>query len=218
MLFSILIAHYNNFEYFKACYQSILNQTYQNFEIILVDDCSMDGSFEKICELTKEDSRVKIHKNEHNKGVGFTKRKCVEMASGEICGFVDPDDALEKNALETMLQYYSSKKITAVYSQFLLCDDLLSPKETFKNSAQVKNENPLFFNIFLEINHFFTFRKSAYENTSGINPELTSAVDQDLYLKIYEKGEVLFVKKPLYLYRLHEKGVSQQKSKKGKLN
>ena len=59
MLFSVLIAHYNNFEYFKQCYESLKNQTYKNFEIILVDDCSTDGSFEKIIELTKNDDKIK---------------------------------------------------------------------------------------------------------------------------------------------------------------
>ena len=74
MLFSVLIAHYNNFEYFKQCSESLKNQTYKNFEIILVDDCSTDGSFEKIIELTKNDDKIKTYKNEENKGVGYTKK------------------------------------------------------------------------------------------------------------------------------------------------
>ena len=48
MLFSVLVPHYNHFEYFKKCYESICAQTYRDFEIILVDDCSTDGSFKKI--------------------------------------------------------------------------------------------------------------------------------------------------------------------------
>lgn len=218
MLFSILIAHYNNYDYFLDCYKSILKQTYQNFEVILVDDHSPDDSFDKLKELTKDDSRFKLFRNDVNKGVGYTKRKCVENASGEICGFVDPDDAITENALEEILKHYSSKKIVAVYSQLEICYSQLNRKNTFATSKQIKNGDPLFFNIFLEANHFFTFRRSAYEKTEGINPELSSAVDQDLYLKIYETGDFKFVKIPFYLYRLHEKGVSQAKSKKGKLN
>ena len=66
--------------------------------------------------------------------------------------------------------------------------------------------------------HFFTFKKEIYDQTQGIDSNLTSAVDQDLYLKLYETGDFKFIPKPNYLYRLHEKGVSQEKSKKGKLN
>lgn len=218
MLFSILIAHYNNFDYFKDCYANLEKQTHQNFEIILVDDCSTDGSFDKIKDFVKADSRVKFHRNPENKGVGFTKRKCAELATGEFCGFVDPDDAITENALEEMLKAYTSEKIVVAYSPLQLCDNQLNIQKTFQASRQIKNGDPLFFNIFLEANHFFTFRRSAYEKTSGINAELSSAVDQDLYLKLYETGDFKFVKEPLYLYRLHDKGVSQEKSKKGKLN
>lgn len=68
-----------------------------------------------------------------------------------------------------------------------------------------------------DVNHFFTFRRSEYEKTEKIDPSLSSAVDQDLYLKMYEMGEFQFLDLPLYKYRLHEKGVSQDKSKKQKL-
>ncbi len=215
--FSVLIAHYNNFEYFKDCYDSLFKQTFQDFEVIIVDDCSTDGSFENITLLTKNDSRVKLFKNENNSGVGYTKRKCIDVSSGEICGFVDPDDALVENAIETSLKNHTANNVVT-YSSFTLCDNNLQPQRTFAHSRAVKNGDKKFFNIFLEVNHFFTFKKSAYNKTSGINPELTSAVDQDLYLKLYETGNFTFIKEPLYLYRLHANGVSQDSSKKNKLN
>lgn len=216
MLFSILVAHYNNYNYFLDCYKSIQNQTFQNFEVIIVDDCSSDDSFEKIIELTKNDSRFKLYRNDENKGVGFTKRRCVELASGEICGFVDPDDTLAKDALEISLENHKENNV-AVYSQFYICDNQLNINGIFQPSRIIKNKDKNFFNIFYQVSHFFTFKKSAYDSTTGINPTFTSAVDQDLYLKLYEIGNFKFVKKPLYFYRLHEKGVSQEKSKKEKL-
>lgn len=215
--FSVLIAHYNNFEYFKDCYESLLKQTFTDFEIVIVDDHSTDDSFEKIGQLTKDDNRIKLHKNEQNKGVGFTKRKCVELSSGEICGFVDPDDTLAENAIELSIQNHTENNVVT-YSKFFLCDNDLKPIKPFPHSRAVKNGDKRFFNVFLEANHFFTFKRLAYDKTSGINPELTSAVDQDLYLKLYETGNFTFIKEVLYFYRLHDKGVSQEKSKKGKLN
>ena len=215
--FSVLIAHYNNFEYFKDCYDSLLKQTFTDFEVVIVDDYSSDDSFENIAMLTKNDPRVKLFKNEKNSGVGFTKRRCIEMSSGEICGFVDPDDALVENAIETSLKNHTENNVVT-YSSFILCDNNLQPQRTFAHSRAVKNGDKNFFNVFLEANHFFTFKKSAYDKTSGINPDLTSAVDQDLYLKLYETGNFTFIKEPLYLYRLHANGVSQDSSKKIKLN
>ena len=218
MLFSILIAHYNNAHYFKQCYESLKKQTYQNFEIILVDDCSTDNSLEEIKEFTKGDVRIKFFKNPENKGVGFTKKRCIEEAIGEICGFVDPDDAITEDAIELSVKVYENNKSIATYSEILMCDENLNIQKKFASSQKIKNGNALFFNLNFEVAHFFTFKKDIYLKTNGINPNLTSAVDQDLYLKLYEKGDFCFIEKPLYLYRMHEKGVSQEKSKKEKLN
>lgn len=218
MLFSILIAHYNNAHYFKQCYESLKKQTYQNFEIILVDDCSTDNSLEEIKEYTKGDERIKFFKNPENKGVGFTKKRCIEEATGEICGFVDPDDAITEDAIELSVKAYENNKCIATYSEVLLCDENLIFQRKYADTKKIKNGDPLYFNLKFEAAHFFTFKKEAYLKTEGINPNLTSAVDQDLYLKLYEKGDFYFIEKPLYIYRMHEKGVSQEKSKKEKLN
>lgn len=215
--FSILVAHYNNYNYFTECYDSILKQTYQEYEIVLVDDCSTDDSYQKIIELTKDNPKVKIFRNEENSGVGLTKKRCIDLASGEICGFVDPDDTLTENALQIIIENYTENNIV-VYSQFYECDAKLNPIKLFPHSRAIKNGNKLFFNVFFEATHFFTFKREAYYKTSGINDKLTSAVDQDLYLKLYEIGNFKFVKAPLYYYRIHEKGVSQESSKKEKLH
>lgn len=218
MLYSILIAHYNNYHYFVECYNSLQKQTDQNFEVIIVDDCSTDDSVNQIKTLCKDDARVKIFVNEKNQGVGYTKRKCVELASGEVCGFVDPDDALTPNAIEVSKAHFTNESIIATYSHLSICDNNLSIQKTFPNTVKIKNGNGLFLNINFEIAHFFSFRKSTYLQTEGIESSLTSAVDQDLYLKLYEKGDFYYIHEALYLYRIHDKGVSQEKSKKDKLN
>jgi len=216
-VFTILIAYYNNYDYFVDCYKSILSQTYQNFEIIIVDDFSTDDSYRKVVALTNNNPKVKIFQNTENRGVGFTKRRCMEMASGEICGFLDPDDALVDSALQISIDNHTAKNV-ATYSQFYLCHKNLTPIRIFQHSRSIKNGDKHFFNIFLEANHFTTFKKSAYDKTSGINQDLTSAVDQDLYLKLYDVGSFKFINTPLYYYRLHENGISQEASKKDNLN
>lgn len=212
MKFSILIAHYNNFEYFKDCFKSIINQTFQDFEVIIVDDCSTDGSFEKVKDWIKEDSRFKIFQNEENKGVGYTKKKCIELANGEICGFLDPDDALAPTALEDSINAYTPKTI-ATYSQFYLCNPDLKVKKIFPNTRKIKNRNPHFLNINFEVAHFFTFRKDVYLQTEGMDSHYRVGEDQDLYLKLYEQGDFKFIPIPLLYYRLHDKGLSHDKQK-----
>lgn len=215
MLFSILIAHFNNWKYFLECYQSIKNQTYINIEIVIVDDCSSDDSYDRLEKLAEADLSIKLFRNSKNRGVGYTKSKCIEKASGAILGFLDPDDSINPKAIErSMEEYIKDPTIIATYSQIMMCDDNLQFLNIYSRTRKVNNGCELFFNINNEVSHFFTFKKEAYLKTNGINPELTSSVDFDLYLKLYEVGDFKYIKEPLYFYRQHDAGVSQNKKKR----
>ncbi|MET3537574.1 glycosyltransferase family 2 protein [Chryseobacterium limigenitum] len=209
---SILIANYNNGNFFRDCYISLINQTYKNWEVIIVDDASTDNSVDIIKETIKQDKRFQLYENGENKGCGFTKRKCMEYATGEVCGYLDPDDALYPTALEKSIQQYGNNNIVATYSKMMMCDKELSQQKIFGNTKQIYN-NLYFFNCPIQFAHFFTFRRETYLKTQGINPDLKSAVDQDLYLKILELGNVKYINEVLYKYRLHSDGISQQSSK-----
>lgn len=217
MKFSVLIAHYNNSDYFKDCFESLQNQTYQKWEAIILDDASKPEEKKAVQELIKNDCRFKFYENEKNYGVGVTKAKLIELATGEICGFVDPDDGLVENAIEVSVNCYRNIGIIATYSKMLVCDQYLKPQKLFSHTRKIENRDLNYFNIRFEVSHFFTFKKSVFKRTSGINQDITSSVDQDLYLKLYDLGDFYFIKEPLYLYRRHEKGVSQDLNKKKKL-
>ena len=211
--FSVLIAHYNSGKYFEDCYNSLVNQSFNDWEAVIVDDASTDASLYELLALIKGDSRFRVYTNPENKGCGYTKRRCMELAKGEICGYLDPDDALFSNALEDIIrEFEKNQNRVAVYSQIVLCNEKLIPKENLKTIKQVHNDR-FFFNYPLQISHFFAFRREVYLKTEGINPDLKKAVDQDLYLKILEYGNPVFIRKEMYKYRLHKKGISQDSSK-----
>ena len=88
--FSVLIANYNNGKYLEECLESIFAQTFKDWEIIVVDDASTDSSGD-IYRKYENDGRIHVYRNKRRRGVGYTKRKCVEHARGEVCGFVDAD-------------------------------------------------------------------------------------------------------------------------------
>lgn len=101
MLISIIVAVYNTDKYLRKCLESIVNQTYQNIEILLIDDGSADTSG-KICdEYAKKDSRIRVY-HQNNKGVGAARQLGIEQAIGEYSIHVDSDDWIEKNMLEEM--------------------------------------------------------------------------------------------------------------------
>ena len=214
MKFSILIAHYNNAVLFKDCYSSLLAQTYKNWEAVILDDASSEEEKKQIKAIIAGDERFKFFENEKNSGVGVTKSKLIELASGDICGFVDPDDAILPEAVEKAVKVFTQKKnVVLAYSRFMSCDKDLKPIAPFKSAMQVQNTDPYFFNYPIQIAHFVTFRKDIYEQTEKMNPDLKISEDQDLYLKLYEKGDVYFIDDTNYLYRTHQGGISQNDNK-----
>jgi len=101
-LISIIVPVYNAEKYLKQCVDSLINQTYNNLEIILLDDGSTDNSPALCDEYAKNDNRIKVvHKS--NSGVSDTRNKGIEIALGEYIGFVDSDDWLEPDAYEFLL-------------------------------------------------------------------------------------------------------------------
>lgn len=210
MKFSILIANYNNGKFFTSCYDSIIAQTYDNWEAIILDDASTDDSLEIIKKIIGEDDRFKIRQNEENSGVGITKSKLIEIANGDICGFVDPDDAITPNAILSSIRIFKkNKEVVLTYSKYMKCDENLNPIEIPKLAMQVPNNDPYFFNCPVHIVHFVNFRKQIYEQTEKMNTLMRIAEDQDLYLKMYEKGKVMFIDEANYFYRIHSGGISQ---------
>jgi glycosyltransferase involved in cell wall biosynthesis len=102
MLVSIIVPIYNTEKYISACLESIVNQTYKEIEIILVDDGSTDGSFGICADYAKKDPRIVIIQGGHQ-GVVHARKMGVERARGEYCMFVDSDDWIAENLLELIV-------------------------------------------------------------------------------------------------------------------
>lgn len=215
MKFSILIANYNNGKFFKDCYDSIISQKYKNWEVIILDDASTDHSVKIIKDIIGNDPRFKIYENTTNLGVGYTKAKLIELSSGNICGFLDPDDSIQPKAIKSAMEILDRKKnIVLTYSRLAKCDSKLNIIKEFKSAMQVPNGQKTFFNFPIQIAPFVAFRRDVYMKTLKINPELKIAEDQDLYYKMYELGKVYFINQTDYLYRAHDGGISQNQNKK----
>ena len=98
MLFSVVIPVFNSEKYLRQCLESVLNQTYQDFEVIIIDDGSTDASSTILDEFANNDSRVKVHHLE-NSGVTKARQIGVSLAKGDYILFVDSDDTINPNLL-----------------------------------------------------------------------------------------------------------------------
>ena len=203
-LFSILVANYNNGEYLQEAIDSILAQTYPNWEVIIVDDKSTDESTE-LYQRYATDARFKIYFNDQNRGCGYTKRRCIELANGQLCGFLDPDDALAPQALEIMAQAHSEHpECSLIYST---CYRYSGNTEAGMPIWDLVGEIPAGLDMLIYrkkiAGHFASFKKESYDKTVGINPFLKADVDGDLYLLLEEAGRILYIPKALYFYRIN---------------
>ncbi len=208
-LFSVLVANYNNSKYLQEAINSVKRQTYKNWEIIIVDDCSTDNP-EKLYENLEKDQRIRILKNISNKKTAFTFKRALENSSGEICGFLGPDDALEDTAIEKAVKcHLCLPDYAIVYTLNYLCDEKLRVKELFRWGGVLPNdESQLTVSAGKKITSFATFKKSFYDLTDGINMKFNRGFDQDFYYKMEEVGKVFCIEEPLYYYRQHKNNIS----------
>lgn len=102
-LITIAVAVYNTGKYLKDCMDSVVNQTYQNLEIICVNDCSTDNSLEILNAYSTKDERIKIINNEKNSGLGVTRNVGMDAAHGEYILFIDSDDWLDLTTCERLI-------------------------------------------------------------------------------------------------------------------
>jgi len=208
--FSILIANYNNSKYIEKAINSVLNQTYTNWELIIVDDCSLDNSIEQISPYLKN-NKIKLFQNKKNLGVGASKKIAADKANNQILGVLDADDKLHERALEKMAEAYQQfPEYGLMYSTMWKCDSNLENCKVDKTLGLIIPEKTSIFQP--KISHFKTFRREAYFKTSGYDPKLKKGVDRDIIFKLEEVCRLKFLDEPLYYYRQHPCGISQGKN------
>ncbi len=101
---SVIIPAYNSEKYIERCLNSIINQSYRNIEIIVVDDCSTDTTSYIIQKFCKLDNRIRHIKLPANKGVGYARNIGIKNATGEYLGFVDSDDWIDSNMYSNLIE------------------------------------------------------------------------------------------------------------------
>lgn len=120
---SIIVPNYNTERYIEECLLSLINQTYKNCEIIIVDDCSTDKSIDICVSFEQRFSNVKLIKHKINKGIEQTRNDGINEASGEWIIFLDSDDTLELNAIELLLNINEFNNVDIIYFAFALVNN-----------------------------------------------------------------------------------------------
>lgn len=117
---SIIIPVYNPAQYLIKCLESVCGQTLRDIEIILINDCSTDGSLLLLQEYAKRDNRIKLIDLKENKGAAVARNIGIENASGEYLGFVDSDDFIDLNFYERLYEKASRTEADAVKGNIIM--------------------------------------------------------------------------------------------------
>lgn len=219
-LISIIVPVYNVENYLDKCIQSIVEQTYKNIEIILIDDGSTDNSGKKCDEWAKKDNRIKVvHKK--NGGVSSARNVGIDSADGEYIGFVDGDDYINKYMYEIMYNEIKKDNVDLV-----MCDYQRVLPESQVQNCQVDGYSTEIFDKTMMLQMFFPYFGSVWlslyvkEKLENIKFDINRYIGEDLKFNcdyiVKCKNNGIHIKSKLYYYRLRNESVTRINNSKEK--
>lgn len=198
---SVIMPVFNTEKFLKQAIESILNQDFQDFEFIILDDFSTDKSFQICEEFAKKDKRIKLFQNQKNMWISFTRNKLISLTNTNFICTQDSDDISEKNRISKSFEFLEKNPEFAVCSSDLLIIDENS-EEIWKRIYQ-KNIEKIILKKSPVANPASMFRKKIFFEVWWYDKELDYAEDYDLWLKIFAKWYKIFVFDEIFLkYRI----------------
>lgn len=213
---SVVMAVYNGMPYLKDAVQSILGQTYKDFEFIIIDDASTDSSWEYLKSL--KDRKVKLIKNEKNLGLASSLNKGIKAAKGDYIARMDADDISLPQRFEKQINFFKDHDdYILVGSQVMWVDKNNSSISGF--DVHLKDEDIRRKLIARNQFHHATvmFKKYDIEKLGAYKNNLNGIEDYDLWFRVIKKGKVANLPERLVKRRIHERALTQKNHLKTEL-
>jgi len=205
---SVIVTCYNYAKYLEVCLKSILNQTYQDFELVIVNDGSTDDTDEIVSKFL--DNKKVRYINQSNTGQAIATNNGIRAASGELIAFLDADDLWEPTKLEKQVRLFTRDSIGVVYSRIRFMDEAGSPLDRqlegkYYTPCSGYVTDALLFENFIPYSSTVV-RKACFDKFGMFNPEYKNGLDWDLWLRISREYEFDFVDEYLLIYRIGHPG------------
>jgi len=215
-LVSIITPLYNADSFIEDMINSVINQTYTNWELIIVDDCSTDQGYANVLNFKDKDKRITLLRNKKNLGPALSRNKGIKHAKGRFIAFLDSDDQWMPDKLEKQIEFMQKNAYTFTFSEYKMIDEA-DNVIGFKDSLPVKVD----YKKLLESNYIGCL--TAVYDTRFLGkiymPEILKRQDYGLWLKILKKIDYAYcLKEPLAIYRIRTSSVSSHKFKLIKYN
>ena len=204
---SVIIPTYNRDNYLYSAIKSVLNQTFEDFEIIIVDDASTDNTRQVVDKF--DDKRIRYIRHKENKGGSAARNTGIKRSKGKFIAFLDDDDMWMPSKLEKQLDLINKNlEIGAVYTRTCIINK--SDKIIWFKSPSLRG------NIFLDIlkkNYVGScskvlVRKECFNRIGLFDENLPAGQDWDMWIRLAKHHQFDYVNEPLVLYRVHEKRIS----------
>lgn len=209
------MATYNGEKYLKEQIDSVLNQTYADYELIICDDCSTDSTGKILEEFEFKDSRIKIYRNDKNLGYKKNFEKLAMLANGEFFAFCDQDDVWLENHLEVLISNIGNNTLISgdsyIFSNGKICG-LLSERLNLKQFNNSTILYRLLCNSTIFSGHDSLYKKEIVKKSLPIPGNVKS---HDGWFSVCAAilGDVQFVNIPITKYRIHENNISGNHNK-----
>ncbi|NVN89346.1 MAG: glycosyltransferase family 2 protein [Desulfuromonadales bacterium] len=206
---SVCMPIYNSFRYIAHAIESVLIQTRRDFELIIIDDCSNDGTGEIAASFADQDTRIRFIRNVSNVGMVNNWNLCIEKASGRYIKFLFGDDLLEADALERMAACFDADPaVGLVASARILIDEESRPLETLAHfDTRIYDGTEIIKVCFLKQNNLVgeptavMFRKELAGR--GFNKNYRQMVDLEMWFHLLDQGACAYMRQPLCSFRVH---------------
>ncbi|MGO5306773.1 glycosyltransferase family 2 protein [Agathobacter sp. LCP21S3_B2] len=197
-MISIVLPVYNGEKFLRESIESILTQTYRDFELVIVNDCSTDDSVKIVNEYMKKDSRIKLINNDKNQKLPNSLNIGFSNCKGDYYTWTSDDNIMLSNALEIMISTLKNKDVDLVFSR---CDTIDSKgKVTGKTPIWRDLDDIYYKNIVLAS---FLYKKEIHEKLNGYDTNKFLVEDYDFWLRAYRSFKFAYIPEVLYKIRYH---------------
>lgn len=208
-LVSIITPCYNSEKYIEATISSVLAQTYNHWEMIIVDDVSTDKSVEIITTFIKKDARIKLYKLSENSGAGVARNKAIELAEGNFIAFLDSDDLWLPNKLALQINFMVQNNYTISHTSYNVINDVGKNVNKIINSKRILDYKDM-----LYANKIGCLTAIYNKDALGkvYMPIIRKRQDYALWLKLLKKEQFAYgLPKVLASYRERKNAISNNK-------
>ncbi|MCB6992805.1 glycosyltransferase [bacterium 210820-DFI.6.37] len=208
-LVSVIMPSWNTGKFIAESIQSVIDQTYKTWELLIVDDCSTDNTDEIVASF--HDERIKYFKNKKNCGAALARNKAMREAQGEWIAFLDSDDLWMPEKLEKQIGFMNEKNCVFSYHDFMKIDEESKPLHVYVTGPNIVTKKKMY-------NYGYPGCLTFMYNAKAMGliqiKDIKKNNDYAILLKLCKKADCYLLKENLAQYRIRKKSISHDKFSK----